>query len=90
MIAKGSYINIWGFPYIHSEAEIGAFVEIGSRQDAPTYIGKCKIQAKVFIPPGITIEDDVFIGPGVMFANDKHPKANGGIKTLACILHFPR
>ena len=88
MITKGLHINIWGFPDIHSEAEIGAFVEIGSRGDAPTCIGKCKIQAFVFIPPGITIEDNVFIGPGVMFANDRHPKANGEWTPLrTCIKH---
>lgn len=67
------YCNFWGNPKIHEEAKIGAFVEIGSYEGFETHIGKCKIEAYVFIPPGITIEDDVFIGPSVMFANDKHP-----------------
>ena len=77
MILKGHYNNIWGDPTIHLDAQIGAYTEIGSTPEYPTSIGKCKIQAKAFIPPGVTIEDDVFIGPGVMFANDKNPKANG-------------
>ena len=39
-------------------------------------IGKnCKIQAFVFIPEGVTVEDEVFIGPHVCFINDKFPRA---------------
>jgi acetyltransferase-like isoleucine patch superfamily enzyme len=37
----------------------------------------CKIKAFVFIPTGVTIEDDVFIGPNVTFTNDKYPKTRG-------------
>lgn len=41
-------------------------------------IGKnCKIEAKVFIPPGVIMGDEVFVGPSVVFTNDKHPKATG-------------
>src|SRR3990167_816644 len=64
--------NIWGRPYIGKGTKIAAFVEIGDN----VVIGKnCKIQAFTFIPPGVTIEDNVFIGPHVCFTNDKHPKA---------------
>lgn len=49
---------------IHSNVWIGNGVKIGNR---------VKIQAFTFIPTGVTIEDDVFIGPGVTFTNDKHP-----------------
>jgi acetyltransferase-like isoleucine patch superfamily enzyme len=39
-------------------------------------IGKnCKIKAHAFIPEGVTIEDGVFIGPGVIFTNDKYPRS---------------
>ena len=44
--------------------EIGNGVKIGSN---------CKIQAFVFIPPGVCIEDNVFVGPHACFTNDKHP-----------------
>lgn len=51
-------------------SKIGAFVEIG----AGVTIGKrCKIQSHAFIPPGIVIGDDVFVGPHVCFCNTKHP-----------------
>lgn len=50
--------------------KIGAFVEIG----AGVVVGKqCKIQSHAFIPSGISIGDNVFIGPGVIFCNTKHP-----------------
>ena len=50
---------------------------------APVWIGdvsigdRCKIQAFAFIPTGVTIENDVFIGPSVTFTNDKNPPSNG-------------
>jgi len=53
---------------IHSHAWIGSKVKIGNR---------CKIQAFSFIPDGITIEDDVFVGPRVTFLNDKYPPSHG-------------
>lgn len=53
---------------IHSHVWIGDGVKIGNR---------CKIQAFAFIPKGVTIEDDVFIGPRVTFTNDKHPPSGG-------------
>jgi acetyltransferase-like isoleucine patch superfamily enzyme len=37
----------------------------------------CKIQSHTFICDGVTIEDDVFIGHGVMFINDNYPRATG-------------
>lgn len=53
--------------------KIASFVEIGGAK-----IGKnCKIEAYAFIPPGVTIGDNVFIGPHVVFTNDKYPKATG-------------
>lgn len=37
----------------------------------------CKIQAFAFIPDGVTLEDNVFVGPGAIFTNDKHPPSGG-------------
>jgi acetyltransferase-like isoleucine patch superfamily enzyme len=70
--------------YVHSTAniyratigdnsKIAAFVEIGGA----TVGARCKIQAHAFVPPGVVIEDEVFIGPGVQFTNDPYPKAVG-------------
>lgn len=53
---------------IHSHVWIAGDVVIGDR---------CKIQAFAFIPDGVRIASDVFIGPHVVFTNDKIPKANG-------------
>jgi acetyltransferase-like isoleucine patch superfamily enzyme len=64
-------VNLYGCE-IGDNTKIGAFVEIGRK----VKIGKnCKIQAFAFIPEGITIEDNVFIGPHVCFTNDKFPRA---------------
>ncbi|MCK4522402.1 MAG: N-acetyltransferase [Nanoarchaeota archaeon] len=54
---------------IHKEAWIGPNAKIGKNG--------CKIQPLAFIPDGVTIEDDVFIGPGATFTNDKYPPSNG-------------
>jgi len=53
---------------IHSHVWIGGEVKIGDR---------CKVQAFAFIPNGVIIEDDVFIGPHVCFTNDKYPPSGG-------------
>lgn len=57
---------------IGDNTKIGAFVEI----QKGAVIGKnCKISSHTFICDGVTIEDDCFIGHGVMFTNDKKPRA---------------
>ena len=66
--------NIYPTAEIGDNTNIGAFVEIG----ANVKVGKhCKIGSGAFIPEGVTIEDECFIGPRVCFSNDKHPKATG-------------
>jgi acetyltransferase-like isoleucine patch superfamily enzyme len=63
--------NIYGCE-IGEDCNIGTLVEIRKE----VIIGnRCKIQAFVFIPEGVTIGDDVFIGPHVCFTNDKYPSA---------------
>ena len=46
---------------------------------------RCKVEAFAFIPPGVVIEDEVFVGPHACFTNDKRPHATGKwerVKTL--------
>jgi acetyltransferase-like isoleucine patch superfamily enzyme len=66
---------------IGDNTRVGAFVEIQKQ----AVIGKnCKISSHSFICEGVTIEDNVFLGHGVMFTNLKHPDAtnpNGSLQT---------
>ncbi len=64
-------VNLYGCS-VGDETRIGTFVEIqiGSRIGS-----RCKISSHTFICEGVTIEDEVFIGHGVMFTNDKYPRA---------------
>lgn len=64
-------VNLYGC-IIGDNTKIGSFVEI---RNGVTIGKNCKIQAGAFIPEGITLEDGVFIGPHVVFTNDKYPKA---------------
>jgi len=67
----GPFVNLYGCS-VGDESRIGSFVEV--QRDA--HIGKrCKISSHTFICSGVTIEDEVFIGHGVMFINDRHPRA---------------
>ncbi|MBB4256482.1 MULTISPECIES: acyltransferase [unclassified Bradyrhizobium] len=64
-------VNLYGCT-VGDESRIGTFVEI----QAGAEIGaRCKISSHSFICEGVTIEDEVFVGHGVMFTNDKYPKA---------------
>lgn len=66
-----SFVNAYGCE-IGDGTQIGAFVEI----QRGAKIGKrCKISSHTFICEGITIEDECFIGHGVMFINDRNPAA---------------
>jgi len=57
---------------IGDETRIGSFVEI---QVGAKIGSRCKISSHTFICEGVTIEDEVFVGHGVMFINDKFPRA---------------
>jgi len=71
-IPHPNLVNLYGCE-IGSGSFIGPFVEITSG----VIIGKnCRIQSHSFICGGVILGNDVFIGHGVMFTNDKHPKAN--------------
>jgi UDP-2-acetamido-3-amino-2,3-dideoxy-glucuronate N-acetyltransferase len=74
------FVNLYGCE-IGEGTRIGAFVEV--QRDAR--IGRrCKISSHSFICSGVTIEDEVFIGHGVVFINDRYPRAtnsNGSAQT---------
>jgi acetyltransferase-like isoleucine patch superfamily enzyme len=75
-----SFTNLYGCR-VGDETRIGPFVEI----QAGVEIGRrCKIQSHAFICTGVIVEDEVFIGHGVMFVNDRLPRATtdaGELKT---------
>jgi acetyltransferase-like isoleucine patch superfamily enzyme len=75
------FVNLYGCE-IDDDTKIGPFVEI---QNGVKIGKKCKIQSHSFICEGVTIEDGVFIGHGVMFINDNYPRSinfkDGKMKT---------
>jgi UDP-2-acetamido-3-amino-2,3-dideoxy-glucuronate N-acetyltransferase len=73
-VAVYSFANLYGCE-IGSRTRIGTFVEI---QRGAKVGSACKIQSHTFICDGIRIEDEVFVGHGVMFVNDKRPRATNG------------
>lgn len=72
-------VNLYGCT-IGAETKIGTFVEI---QKNAVVGSRCKISSHSFICEGVTIEDEVFVGHGVMFINDRYPRATaeGRLKT---------
>ena len=81
-VKLSKFINLYGCE-IGDETKIGAFVEI---QKNATVGKRCKISSHTFICEGVTIEDNVFVGHGVMFINDLYPRATtaaGGLQTEA-------
>jgi acetyltransferase-like isoleucine patch superfamily enzyme len=72
------FINLYGCR-IGDNTKIGPFVEIQKNVS----IGKCcKIQSHSFLCEGVIIEDEVFIGHGVMFINDRYPRSTTESGTL--------
>ena len=81
-VRLGKFINLYGCE-VGDETKIGAFVEI---QKNASVGRRCKISSHTFICEGVTIEDHVFIGHGVMFINDSYPRATtagGELQTAA-------
>lgn len=77
-----AFVNLYGCE-IGDESRIGAFVEI---QKGARVGRRVKVSSHTFIYEGVTIEDEVFIGHGVMFINDKYPRstnADGSLQTEA-------
>jgi acetyltransferase-like isoleucine patch superfamily enzyme len=81
-VKLSKFINLYGCE-IGDETKIGAFVEIQKKAS----VGKrCKISSHTFICEGVTIEDNVFIGHGVAFINDRYPRSTtseGNLQTEA-------
>jgi UDP-2-acetamido-3-amino-2,3-dideoxy-glucuronate N-acetyltransferase len=81
-VKLSSFINLYGCS-IGDGTKIGAFVEI---QKNATIGRNCKISSHTFVCEGVTVEDNVFVGHGVVFINDSYPRAttaDGGMQTEA-------
>ena len=81
-IVHPDLVNLYGCS-VGAETTIGAFVEI---QKNASVGARCKISSHTFVCEGVTIEDDVFVGHGVMFINDRYPRATaagGALQTEA-------
>jgi len=64
---------------VGDETKIGSFVEV---QKGAIIGARCKISSHTFICEGVVIEDEVFVGHGVMFTNDRYPRATNDDGTL--------
>lgn len=85
-VKMGRGVRIFGFTNLYGceigdDTKIGTFVEV---QKGAKIGSRCKISSHSFICEGVTIEDEVFVGHGVMFTNDLFPRATtatGGLQT---------
>ena len=81
-VKLSNFVNLYGCE-VGDETKIGAFVEIQKNARVGC---RCKISSHTFICEGVLIEDNVFIGHGVMFINDSYPRAttlDGNLQTEA-------
>jgi UDP-2-acetamido-3-amino-2,3-dideoxy-glucuronate N-acetyltransferase len=77
-----NFVNLYGCE-IGDGTKIGSFVEV---QKGASIGRNCKISSHTFICEGVQIEDEVFVGHGVTFINDKYPRAvseSGALQTDA-------
>jgi acetyltransferase-like isoleucine patch superfamily enzyme len=70
-IFQPDLVNLYGCR-VGNDTKIGAFVEI---QRNATIGARCKVSSHTFVCEGVNVEDEVFIGHGVMFTNDLYPRA---------------
>jgi acetyltransferase-like isoleucine patch superfamily enzyme len=68
------FVNLYGCR-IGDDTRIGSFVEI---QKNASVGARCKVSSHTFVCEGVTIEDEVFVGHGVVFINDPDPRATSG------------
>ncbi|HMD55042.1 MAG TPA: acyltransferase, partial [Phycisphaerae bacterium] len=66
-----AFVNLYGCE-IGDDVKIGTFVEI---QKGVKIGNRCKVSSHTFICEGVTLEDEVFVGHGVLFTNDRFPRA---------------
>jgi acetyltransferase-like isoleucine patch superfamily enzyme len=81
-VKLSKFINLYGCS-VGDNTKIGAFVEI---QKNASVGNNCKVSSHSFVCEGVDIEDNVFIGHGVMFINDSYPRAtanDGRLQTEA-------
>lgn len=77
-VKLAQFVNLYGCE-IGDETKLGTFVEVQKNAK----IGRrCKISSHTFICEGVTIEDNVFIGHGVVFINDLYPRATAADGSL--------
>jgi UDP-2-acetamido-3-amino-2,3-dideoxy-glucuronate N-acetyltransferase len=70
-VRVGPFTNLYGCA-VGDESTVGPFVEV---QRGAAIGSRCKVQSHTFVCAGVTIGDEVFVGHGVMFVNDKRPRA---------------
>ena len=78
-VRVGPFVNLYGCT-IGDGTRVGPFVEI---QSGASIGARCKIQSHTFVCEGVTIADEVFVGHGVVFVNDKYPRStrpNGALQ----------
>jgi acetyltransferase-like isoleucine patch superfamily enzyme len=73
-----AFTNLYGCQ-IGDDVRIGTFVEV---QKGARIGNRCKISSHTFICEGVVLEDEVFIGHGVMFTNDRYPRATNASGAL--------
>jgi len=83
-VKLGKGVRIFGFTNLYGceigdDTKVGTFVEI---QKGARIGSRCKISSHTFICEGVEVEDEVFIGHGVMFTNDLFPRATAGSGAL--------
>ena len=83
-VKLGQRVRIFAFTNLYGcelgdDVKVGAFVEI---QKGAKIGNRCKISSHTFICEGVTLEDEVFVGHGVTFTNDKFPRATNDDGTL--------
>ena len=79
-IHQPTLVNLYGCR-IGDGTKVGAFVEV---QKGASIGARCKVSSHTFICEGVTIEDEVFVGHGVVFTNDRYPRAtnlDGSLQT---------
>lgn len=88
-VSKGATLgegtSVWNFAKVREEARVGSdcIIGAGAYIDAGVVVGDhCKIQNLVCVYHGFTVEDGVFLGPGVLLLNDKLPRAMNRDGTL--------
>jgi UDP-2-acetamido-3-amino-2,3-dideoxy-glucuronate N-acetyltransferase len=75
-----SLVNLYGCR-IGDDTKVGSFVEV---QKNARIGARCKISSHTFVCEGVVIDDEVFVGHGVMFINDRYPQAanvDGSVQT---------